>query len=52
MEKIEGLSDVEFRRLTGVKKETFKKMLEILAQFEIEKKKLSGRPSKLPLEQR
>jgi len=39
MEKIEGLSDVELRRLTGVKKETFQKMLEILEPFEIEKKK-------------
>lgn len=52
MEKIEGLWDVELRRLTGVKKETFQKMLEILEPFEIEKKKWGERPSKLPPEQR
>ncbi len=49
---MEGLSDLEFRRLTGVKKETFKKMLETLKKFEIDKEKVGGRPNKLSLEKR
>lgn len=39
----------QFKRLTGVKRETFGQMLEVLKEGEREKKR-AGRPSKLPLE--
>ncbi len=45
---VEGLSPREFKRLTGVKRETFERMLEVLRQSEQRKKRLGG-PSKLSL---
>ena len=51
-EKIETLDAEEFRRLTGVRRETFKKMLEVLEKAEEKKKKSGGRPSKLSIEDR
>lgn len=39
--------DERFRRLTGVKKETFKKMLTILTEAHARKKTRGGRPNKL-----
>lgn len=54
--KIKKLSDVEFRRATGVKKKTFKLMVDLVKEFEKIKskknKKGAGRPNKLPLEDR
>ncbi len=44
----ERLPPGEFRRLTGVKRETFEQMLEVLRQSERQKNR-SGRPSKLSL---
>ncbi len=40
-EKIKDYKDEEFRRLSGVKRSTFKKMIEILAEAE-RKKKIRG----------
>ena len=51
-EKLIAMKDEQFRRLTGIKKITFNKMIEILTIAEIEKKKLGGRPSKLTIEDR
>lgn len=45
---VEALLPGEFKRLTGVKRETFERMLEVLRQSEQRKKRL-GRPSKLSL---
>ncbi len=46
----EGLSLLEFRRLTGVKKPTFIKMIDILQSAHQQKKLLGGRPNKLSRE--
>jgi hypothetical protein len=48
---IENLKPVEFRRLTGVKKETFANMLKIIQQAFKKKKAKGGRPNKLTTEQ-
>lgn len=51
--KIYNLSDEIFRRRTGVKKKTFRLMLEIIQKAEKAKvKKKSGRPKKLSAENR
>jgi len=55
-ENLKKKSEKEFRRLTGVKRDTFKKMIEIV-QVACDKKKQSakgpgGRPSKLSIENR
>lgn len=42
----------KFRRLTGVKRATFDKMLMILQEAEIKKKEQEGRKSKLSIEDR
>ena len=49
-EKIQNLEGKEFRRLTGVKPETFKKMVEILSINYAEKRKRGGHKSKLLVE--
>ena len=41
--------DERFRRLTGVKKATFQKMLDILNEAHARKKARGGRPNKLPI---
>jgi len=41
--------DEKFRRLTGVKKPTFRKMLGILNEAHARKKARGGRPNKLPV---
>ena len=46
------LEDESFRRLTGIKRSVFKKMLEILRLEEARKKAKGGRQSKLSLEDR
>jgi transposase len=51
-EQIKQLEGEKFRRLTGVKKETFDKMVSILREGEIKKKAKGGRKSKLSIEDR
>ncbi len=48
-EKIKSLGEAEFRRLTGVQKPTFERMLETYETELKARKKLSGRPSALSL---
>lgn len=49
-EKIKSSSDSQFRRVTGVKRTTFAKMVEILEEAHQIKKSKGGRPSKLGIE--
>jgi hypothetical protein len=49
-ELVSQLSGEEFRRLTGVKRETFKKMVELLGVARSAKKAFGGRPNKLSVE--
>ena len=51
-EQIKELDDEKFRRLTGVKKATFYKMVDILKEAEIKKKARGGRKNKLSIESR
>jgi Helix-turn-helix of DDE superfamily endonuclease len=51
-EKLGEFRDEEFRRLTGVKKATFSKMLEILTEAEKVKKAKGGKPNYLSMEDR
>jgi hypothetical protein len=46
---IKDLKDKEFYRLTGVQKNTFFKMVEILEKADTSKRELGGRPSKLSI---
>lgn len=50
--KIKNLKAEEFRRLTGVKRVTFDKMVEILRTAEFLKNIQGGKPNKLPIEDR
>ena len=49
-DKLERLKDVQFKRLTGVKRTTFAQMVEILEGAEAAKKTQGGRTSKLCVE--
>ena len=49
-DQIKELSEQQFRRLTGVKKATLKRMLEILREADAKKKAKGGRKSKLSIE--
>jgi len=49
-EKIAGYSDTHFRRITGVKRETFQKMVEILREAYAQKHRRRGRTPKLSVE--
>ena len=49
-EQIRNLPDESFRRLTGIKRQTFEKMIKILAQDDKNKKIKGGRKNKLSLE--
>jgi len=51
-EKIKDLGGDKFRRLTGIKKNTFDEILNILEAAEIKKRKLGGPKNKLSLEDR
>lgn len=51
-EGIKELEDGKFRRLTGVKRATFDKMLKVLSEAEKKKKAKGGRKAKLMLEDR
>jgi hypothetical protein len=46
------LNEEDFRRLTGIKRQTFERMIEILSIAEEKKKKLGGKPNTLGLEAR
>ena len=48
-EQIKDLGGEEFRRLTGIKPETFEKMLKILSDADRKKKARGGRRNKLNL---
>lgn len=49
-EQIQGLEEDKFRRLTGVKRTTFDKMINILNDADIKKKAKGGRKNKLCIE--
>lgn len=51
-ERIKDLKGEKFRRLTGVKRVTFEKMLEILSTADKERRAKGGRKPKLLLEKR
>lgn len=51
-EAIKELEEEKFRRLTGVKKSTLKKMIEILSEADKKKRARGGRKSKLSIEDR
>jgi transposase len=50
-EKIKGLSSEKFRRLTGVKKNTFENMVTFLKEAHAKKKARGGRPNKVTVEE-
>lgn len=50
--QLNNLKDTEFRRLTGIKRKTFKAIIEILMQAEKVKMEKGGRPHKLSMEDR
>ena len=50
--QVKNLKDVEFRRLTGIKKKTFDLMISILEKAEIKKMEKGGRPNKLSMPDR
>lgn len=49
-EKLKNITDIGFKRLTGVQKTTFELMVELLLEHESKRKKLLGRPRKLSYE--
>lgn len=51
-DNIKNKSNEVFRRLTGVKKNTFFRMIEILSDAYDKKHKSGGRPHSLPIEER
>ena len=51
-EWVNGLSDGEFRRLTGIKRATFDEMLKILGEAEYVKGRKGGKKPKLALADR
>ncbi len=51
-EKIRHYNDEEFRRLSGVKRSTFNKMIGRLIEAEKKKKVRGGKPNALPMEER
>src|SRR4051812_47452261 len=51
-QEIEQYSEEQFRRLTGVKKETFRLMIEILVQSKSNIYRKAGRKSSLTMEDR
>lgn len=51
-EQIKKLEEEKFRRLTGVKRSTFEKMIGILGEADKKKKARGGRKNKLSLEDR
>lgn len=52
LSEVGKLDEEEFRRLTGIKRETFNKMIEILKTKDEEKKQKGGKPNELKMEDR
>jgi len=50
--KFDKIPSKQFRRLTGIKRKTFDKMVEIVSEAEKVKKAQGGRPNKLSVEDR
>ncbi len=48
---VQELTDAQFRRLTGVKRSVFEKMLSVLSSSHAEKKSRGCRPNKLSVEE-
>jgi hypothetical protein len=51
LENLKTASEANFRRTTGVKRETFNKMVEVLKEAHALKKSRGGRPNKLSIEE-
>lgn len=51
-DNLKKFKDEEFRRLTGIKRATFEKMIGILKEAEKTKKTWGGKPNKLAMEDR
>jgi len=51
-EKIKNFSEKNFRRITGIKRQTFDKMVEIITSADKIKKSNGGRPNNLSIEDR
>jgi Helix-turn-helix of DDE superfamily endonuclease len=51
-ESLKEFKDEDFRRLTGIKRSTFEKIIEILKEAEKKKKNRGGKPNKLAVEDR
>ncbi len=51
-EELKKFGEEEFRRLTGVKKNTFARMTIILEEAETKKKRFGGKPNHLSIEER
>lgn len=49
-ENLKAAPEEQFRRVTGVKRNTFNKMIEILKEAHAQKKSKGGRPNKLSIE--
>lgn len=52
IQEVEGMSDVTFRRLTGVRKRTFLEMVSVLQHAEAHRKARGGKPNHLAVETR
>jgi len=51
-EAVNKLSSIEFKRLTGIRKDTFVKMVSIVKEAENRKMSQGGKPSHLVIEDR
>ncbi len=51
-ESLKEFKDEDFRRLTGIKRPTFEKMVDILKEAEKKKKNVGGKPNNLMIEDR
>jgi len=49
-EQVKDLPPAEFKRYCGVRPETFRKMVEVVSDHLSWKRRVSGRPTKLPVE--
>ena len=49
-ENLKSVSDEQFRRVTGIKRKTFTKMIELLEVAQKKKKAKGGRPNKFSIE--
>jgi hypothetical protein len=49
-EQVKDLPPAEFKRYCGVRPETFQRMVEVVSNHLSKKRRVSGRPTKLPVE--